>query len=323
MHHGLRISGMALAALTTLALLAGCDNSANRKTRIGVSIPAASHGWTGGVVWSAEETKKALEKEYPDVEVIIATAGNSAEQVDRIENLLARRPDALVVMSQEPGPITPVCANAKQQGTYLVVVSNPLTQPVSDLFVNGDNRSFGAAAAEAMGQLLGGQGDIVVMEGIPCPVNTDRVEAFRETLRAKYPKIRILDSQTAMWTAEKGLALMENFLQKYPQIDGVWAGDDDVLIGVLQAYHESKRTDVKAMVGGGGSKVMVKKVLDRDPLVRATVTYSPRMIETAIREALAGLRNGKKPLTGPEKIISSEIVTPENAAQHYFPNSVY
>ena len=310
-----------LFLLPVLVLLTGCSDSAAKKLKIGISIPAATHGWTGGVVWSAEQAKKNIEAANPDVEVIVTSSANTADQVNRIENLLARKVDALVVMAQEPGPVSSVCERAKKQGSYLVIVSNPIEKPVQDVFVNGDNRSFGAAAAETMGQLLGGQGDIVVMEGIPCPINTDRVSAFRKVLSEKYPKIRILESQTAGWNTEKGLALMENFLQKHKKIDGVWCGDDDVLIGALKAYQESKRRDVKCMVGGGGSKLIVKKILDRDPLVCGTVTYSPRMLEKGVDAALEGLRTGKTPRK--EIIIKSEIVTSETAAKYYFPDSVY
>lgn len=309
-----------LAAL--LLLVAGCGKDSGKKLRIGISIPAATHGWTGGVVWSAERAKKNLEAENPDLQVIVTSSANTADQVNRIENLIARNVDALVVLAQEPGPISDICAKAARQGIFLVVVSNPLDQPVQDVFVNGDNRSFGAAAAKAMGRILGGKGDILMMEGVPCPINTDRVESFRETLSKEFPGIRILESQAAWWNTEKGLSLMENYLQKYPKIDAVWAGDDDVLIGALKAYEESGRKDVKAMIGGGGSRKTVKRLLDGDPVVKATVTYSPRMLERGVEEALAGLRNGKK-AREKEVIIPSQIVTHENAKDHYFPDSVY
>lgn len=309
-----------LAALLLLA--SGCGKDSGKKLRIGISIPAATHGWTGGVVWSAERAKRNLEAENPDLQVIVTSSANTADQVNRIENLIARNVDALVVLAQEPGPISDICAKAARQGIFLVVVSNPLDQPVQDVFVNGDNRSFGAAAAKAMGRILGGKGDILMMEGVPCPINTDRVESFRETLSKEFPGIRILESQAAWWNTEKGLALMENYLQKYPKIDAVWAGDDDVLVGALKAYEESGRTDVKAMIGGGGSRKTVKRLLDGDPVVKATVTYSPRMLERGVEEALAGLRNGKK-AREKEVIIPSQIVTHENAREHYFPDSVY
>ena len=101
-----------------------------RKLKIGISVPSATHGWTGGVVWSATRAKQLLEQENADVEVIVTTGATTAEQADRIENLVARPVDALVMLCQEPGPLTPVCERAKAQGIYLVVVSNPLLKPV-------------------------------------------------------------------------------------------------------------------------------------------------------------------------------------------------
>lgn len=309
--------------LAIVAIFTGCGEQ-KKKIRIGISVPAASHGWTGGVVWNAQQEAKKIEAANPDVEVIVTTAQNTAEQVDRIENLLMRQVDALVVLSQEPGPLTEVCKRAKEKGVYLVIVSNPLSEPCQDVFVNGSNTSFGEASAEALGQILGGKGNILVMEGIPCPINTDRVTAFRKRLAEKYPGIRIMESQAAYWNTEKGLSLMENYLQKYKQIDAVWAGDDDVLKGAVQAYLESGRTDIKAITGGGGSKDTIKKIMDRDPIVRATVTYPPNMVAVGMQLALKGLRAGKK--TDPaekEVIIPSEVVTPENAKNFYFPDSVY
>jgi ribose transport system substrate-binding protein len=116
---------------------------------------------------------------------------------------------------------------------------------------------------------------------------------------------------------------MEKYLQKYGKVDGVWAGDDDVLIGALKAYKESKRKDVQVFVGGGGSKTIVKMVKENDPLVKATVTYPPRMIETGADLALKGLRNNKKNLDAKEVVVKSEIVTSANADKHYFPDSLY
>ena len=308
--------------LLIVALFSGC--SGRKKYRIGVSVPAATHGWTGGVVWNAKEAKKRIEAANQDVEVIVTTARDTAEQVDRIENLLVQHVDALVVLSQEPGPLNEVCKKAKAQGVYLVIVSNPLPEPCQDIFVNGSNTSFGEASAEALGQLLNGKGDILVMEGIPCPINTDRITAFRKRLAEKYPNIKIMESQPAYWNTEKGLSLMENYLQKHKKIDAVWAGDDDVLKGVIKAYQNSKRSDIKALTGGGGSKDIVKLVMDNDPVVRATVTYPPNMVAVGMDLALKGLRAGKQ--TAPEDkevIIPSEVVTPQNAKNFYFPDSVY
>ena len=250
--------------------------------------------------------------------------GISMKSPQLLQAMLTRNVKALVVMSQEPGPLTSVCERAKKQGVYLVIVSNPLDKNIQDVFVNGDNKSFGAMAAEAVGKLLKGKGNIVVMEGTQCPINTDRAGTFKKVIAEKFPGIKIMDSQPAHWNTEKGLLLMENYLQKFPRIDAVWAGDDDVLTGALKAYRESKRNDVKFFVGGGGAKGTVKMIMDNDPLVKATVTYSPAMISTGIEAALAGLRNGSRTPEGKKEIIiPSRIVVKENAAEYYFPTSIY
>lgn len=311
-----------IPALLIVIFVCGC--SARKKYRIGVSVPAATHGWTGGVVWNAKEAKKRIETANPDVEVILTMAQNTAEQVDHIENLLTQRVNALVVLSQEPGPLNEVCKKAKQNGIYFVNVSNPLPEPCQDIFVNGSNAGFGKASAEAMGKILNGKGNILVMEGIPCPINTERVTAFKNCLAEKYPGIKIMESQPAYWNTEQGLKLMETYLQKYKQIDAVWAGDDDVLKGVIKAYQESGRKDIKALTGGGGSKDIVKLILDKDPVVKATVTYPPNMVAVGMDLALKGLRaNHQTDPKEKEVIVPSEVVTSENAAKFYFPDSVY
>ncbi len=312
-----------LMAVALILMLASCSKSEEKKLRIGVSIPAADHGWTGGVVWSAEDAKTRLEASNPDLEIIISTARDATEQVSKIENLLVRNINALVVLPQEPGPLTNICETVKKNGILLVTVDRGLDKPIQDVNVAGDNAGFGRAAAQAIAKALDGKGDIVIMEGVPCVVNTDRVTAFREEI-TKYPEIKVLESQSANWDTEKGLKLMENFLQKYPKLDAVWCGDDDVLLGALKALTESGRKDVKLMLGGGGSKLVVKMVLDRDPIVNMTVTYPPKMIEDGILVAIAGLRNGGKVKDSESKIvIQSEIVNAENAQQYFFPDSIY
>ncbi len=312
----------ALACAAALFAAAGCGKKQDDgKIKVAISIPSADHGWTGGVVWWAEQVKREMEAKDPDVKVLISTARDSAEQVSKIENMLVQDVDALVLLPQEPAPLTGICEQAVKKGVYLVVVDRGLTKEVQNLTIAGDNAGFGRTCAEEMAKQLGGKGDILIMEGIPCEVNTLRVDAFREVMK-KYPGIRILESQTSYWSTEKGLKLMENFLQKYPKIDAVWAGDDDVLLGALKAYEESGRRDIKLMIGGGGAKSVVKKVLDRDPLVTFNVTYPPRMIAYGVEYAVAHLKG--KPKTGEKRVtIPADVITPKNAKFFYYPNSIY
>lgn len=314
-----------LMMLAALVILGGCGKEKKEGDkpvlRIGVSLPSQDHGWTGGVVWWAEKTKADMLAADNGVKVTVATAKDAGEQVNQIENLLVQGIDALVVLPHEPGPLTNICEQAVKQGVYLVVVDRNLDRPVQNLSVAGDNSGFGRACGETLVKHLGAAGKIVIMEGIPCQVNTDRVEAFRAEI-AKAPGIQVLDSQPAYWDTEKALKLMENFLQKHPQIDAVWTGDDDVLIGALKAYEESGRKDIKFFIGGAGSKTIVKKVLDKDPLIPFDVTYPPRMIAVGIENAVKYLK-GELPKETKNIVVPAEVITPANAKDFYFPDSVY
>ena len=314
----IRTCFFAAAAVFCCVLFAGCGQ-AEQKTKIGISIPAADHGWTGGVVYWANQAKKAIEAENPGYEVIVSTARDAAEQVDKVENLLVQGIKALVILPHEPGPLTAVCEQAAKQGVKLVVVDRGLTKDIADVTVSGDNPGFGRAGAQAIAKAINGKGNIVIMEGIPCVVNSDRVNAFKAEI-AKYPGIKILDSQAANWDTEKGMRLMENFLQKYQKIDAVWTGDDDVLLGALKAYEESKRSDVQSFVGGAGAKLIVKMVMDGHKLVRFDVTYPPKMIEVGARQAVALLKNVK---VEPRQIVPAEIIDQANAKDFYYPDSVF
>ena len=319
----MKIRFISISALCCAALvfLSGCGKKDDGKIRIGVSIPSADHGWTGGVVYWAEQTKKDFERKDPRIEIILSTARDSSEQVNKIENLMVQGIKALVVLPQEPAPLTGVCSQVKDRGIYLVVVDRGLEKNVQDLTVAGDNSEFGRRCAEEMAKRLKGKGNILIMEGVPCEVNTLRVNAFKNVMK-NYPDIKILESQTSNWSQEKGLKLMENFLQKYKQIDAVWAGDDDVLTGALKAYAESKRKDVKFFIGGGGAKAIVKRVLDKDPLVPVNVTYPPRMIAYGFEFAAAAAK-GKPTAKSKREVIPAEVITPANAKYFYQPNSPY
>jgi len=300
---------------------------AAEKIKVGVAIPSADHGWTGGIVWWAQKAIKDWTAKDPDVEFFLVTADSPAKQVGDVEDLMVKGIDALVILAHDSAPLTPVVEKAYNSNILVVSVDRGLTKPVEHIYVAGDNPGLGRVSAEWMAKELNYEGDIVVLEGIPCVINTERVEAFNEVM-AKYPKIRILDSQPAYWQTEKGLEIMENYLQKYRKIDAVWAQDDDILKGVLQAYRESGRSDIKIMLGGAGAKEMIKMLIDGHPLVKANVTYPPSMIATGISMAVMSLRgeelNGFYQHQIPSKIIlAAELVTPENALDYYEPDSIF
>jgi ribose transport system substrate-binding protein len=86
---------------------------------------------------------------------------------------------------------------------------------------------------------LGGKGKVVELTGTPGYVTAmQRHDGFVKAI-ANYPEIELLDSQPCNWDREKATQVMENFLVKYPDIDGVYACDAGAAIGALNAIKEA------------------------------------------------------------------------------------
>jgi ribose transport system substrate-binding protein len=334
------------AFIVLAALLAafGCANSnQEKKIKIGVSVPAADHGWTAGVGYWA----KAQMDRYPEVEWIYSTANEPAKQTSDIEDMMTQQVAGLVLLATEPNAIAPVAKQAKDRGIFIVSVdrgSDTLT-PTVDVFLEGDNKAFGRKSAEYMVERLQGKGKIVILRGIPSSVDTDRYEAAMKVFSAA-KGIEVLSAQPGMWSQQKALEVMQSYLASYPKIDAVWASDDDMALGAEKAIKEAGRMNQMWILGGAGMKDIVKRVMDKDPIYPADITYPPAMIAAGIDVAVAHLKDGniaaaagktpehlgitKEQLEqaaaqqGQKKItIDVFMISPENASKFYFPDSVF
>jgi ribose transport system substrate-binding protein len=101
----------------------------------------------------------------------------------------------------------------------------------------------------------------------------------------------------------------------------VWAQDDDIAIGVIEALAQVGRTEEMFVVGGAGMKEMIARVMEGDRLVPVNVLYPPAMIATAME--VTALRFVSNVPTLGRYILDSPLITQENAADYYFPDSPF
>ena len=312
---------VALTILCLTLLLIGSAAVAQDKVIIGVSIPSATHGWTGGVNYWARVTQERLQATYPNLEIILVTAGSAAEQANTLEDLYAiHNIDALVILPFESDPLTDPVDMLKQQGVFITVVDRGLTRAgIEDIYVAGDNPGMGRVSAEYMVEALGGKGDIVILRGIPTVIDNQRFDAFMEVIAET--EINVLDWQYAYWNRDDGFEVMQDFLARFPKIDAVWAQDDDIALGVIEAVKQAGREEELFIVGGAGMKEMIKRVMDGDRLIPVDVLYPPNMIATAME--VTALRYVSNAAILGHYILDATLVTPENAHLYYFPDSPF
>ena len=315
-------------ASATLAMVLGAGlmlappaASAQDPVKLGVSIPAATHGWAGGLNWHAQQAEQRLEEQYPNLDIVIVTARDAGSQANDLEDLVSIHSiDGLVVLPFESAPLTDPVREVKNQGKFVTVVDRGLTDPsIQDVYVAGNNPQMGKVSAQYMKEKLGGKGNIVVLRGIPTVIDNQRVDAFMEEIKGS--DINVLGMQYANWNRDDGFKVMQDFLTRFPEIDAVWAQDDDIALGVIEAVRQAGREDEMFIVGGAGMKDMVKRVMEGDKLIPVDVTYPPSMIADAMEITAKHLVEGTP--VEKEYIIESVLVTPENAEKYYFPDSPF
>ncbi len=310
-----------LGAIGLATLLAAVPAFAQETKVIAVSIPAADHGWTAGVVYHAQKAAEEINAAFPNIEVVVKTSPSATAQVSALEDLSAtRQPDALVILPHSSEELTGPVQSVKDAGTFITVVDRGLTDPtIQDLYVAGDNIAVGSTTAKFLVENLGGKGDVVVLRGIPTVIDDERIQGFEEGLEGS--DINILDIQYANWNSDEAFSLMQDYLAKYPHIDAVWANDDDMLLGVLEAIEQSGRTEIKYALGGNGMKEIIEKVKAGDAMTPIETPYPPSMIKTAIYMTAAQF-NGQAPVRGTVKL-DAPLITQENADEYYFPDSPF
>ncbi|WP_111557596.1 ABC transporter substrate-binding protein [Paracoccus sediminilitoris] len=288
---------------------------------IGISIPAATHGWAGALNFHAERTVERLKEANPDLDFVLTTTSDPGQQVSDLEDMVATRGiDALVVLPFESEPLTGPIQRIADSGVWVTVVDRGLAQKgIEDLYVAGDNDSFGRTAGTYFADTLDEGAKIVVMRGIASTVDNERVAGFEAALDGS--GIEVLAMDHGNWNRDTAFNLMQDYLSRFPEIDAVWAADDDMAVGALAAIEQAGREGEMIVVGGAGMKEMVDRIRNNDETVPVNVTYPPAMISTAIEMTAMGLTSGA-PFSG-DFIIASQLITPENAEDFYFEDSPY
>ena len=310
-----------VVAAAALAVLGAADRAQAKDYTIGVSVPTADHGWAGGIIFHAERVAKLLMAEHPGLRVIVKTSSDPVSQANALEDLTTQGMDALVILPIDPNPLVNAIKEVKSHGTFVTLVDRSPTvndSSVRNVYIAGNNYGLGVAAGEYIKKNTP-DAQIVVIRGLPIPIDQERQTGFDNAIKGS--NVKVLQKQYGNWSRDDAFKVMQNFLTKFSHIDVVWCQDDDMGVGVLEAIKQSKRTDIKYIIGGAGSKEFIKKVLDGDKMVPVDVLYPDTMVSTAMEITAAHLLD--KVTVAGTYVLDATLVTPSNAKDYYFPDSPF
>jgi ribose transport system substrate-binding protein len=180
-------------------------------------------------------------------------------------------------------------------------------------FSGPDNVTQGARSADLLCEALGGEGRVVQISGQPGYTTAiERASGFEDRLPEVCPNVELVETQPGDWNREKSQTVMEAFLVKYDDIDGVYAGDDNMGIGALNAAVAAGRAEGIAFVGATNFAVGYDAMAEG--LYYGSIYQSPvDDAEAALATALAVLAGEEVPFLN---YFDTPKITQENMDQY-------
>jgi len=257
-----------LAALQLLAFASACNRSG--KKQIGVVPKGRAHLFWQSV--HAGAAKAALET---DVEIIWngpSTETDYTGQIQIVEAMINRRVDAICLAPIDKQAMVGVVERAAAAKIPVVIFDSSVDSEKFVSQVATDNYAAGALAAERMGEILGGKGKVVVVAVQPGAASTmAREQGFEDKLKSAFPEIAIADKRFGMADFAKSLAVAENMLTAFPDVEGLFASNESSAAGAAQAL-KSRKGKTK-MVGFDWSPTLLDDL--RAGLIDSLVAQHP------------------------------------------------
>ena len=246
-------------------------------------------------------------------------AGSAAKQVSDVDNMIAQGVDVIFLPPREEQPLLPAVMRAKQAGIPVFLIDRSVDPNVAKAgedyvtFIGSDFVDQGRRAAEWLVEATGGKGTIIELEGTTgsSPAN-DRKKGFDDVI-AQHPEMKIVASQTGDFARDKGRTVMETLLQAHPDATAVYAHNDEMAIGAIQALEAAGRKPGQdiTVVSIDGTRDALQAIIDGK--MGATVESSPFFGPVSC-ETMKKYAEGQ-PIE-PWVKVEDRMFTKDNAAEH-------
>ena len=289
--------------------------------RIAFAAQGTSNAWSAlmdaHAYWYVEELGEDVVSE-----LLYGDAQASADvQVPQVEDLLAQEPDALILVPMGAAALSAPVERAMMQGVPVVLcasaveTNNFVTEVGTNLWV------VGASLAQYVVDQIGGEGDLLVMTGIPGVTTSDIMEEGAMAVFEANPGINLLDVQPGYWSPADAKGIMETWLVQYgDEVDGIWSGGAQMSQGIISAYLDAGM-DIPPIGGGEWQNGFLRLAIEHEINYLAW-QYPNAMITLCIDAALQVLAGEPTPrfIDFVGKIENSDPFTDEQGLEYFRPD---
>lgn len=253
----------------------------NADMKIGFSISTLNNPFFVTLSDGAKEKAKELGASL----TVIDAQDDAAKQASDVEDLIQQDVDLILINPTDSAAVVTAVESANSAGIPVITVDRTAEGGEVVSHIASDNAAGGKLAGEYLVELVGDGAKVAELEGVSGSSSArDRGAGFNE---AAADKLDIVARQTANFNRAEGLTVMENILQANPDVKGVFAHNDEMALGALEAVAASGK-DV-FVIGFDATEDAVKAV--EEGKLAGTVAQKPEMIgEKAVEAAVQSLQ---------------------------------
>ena len=241
-----------------------------------------------------EQAFVAAAEANDDVEVVVLDAGGDvARQIAQMEDLIQQNVDAIIIWPTNGEAVIPAVRQASQADIPVIVTNSNIAEQGFDFvssFSGPDNITQGSRSAEIMCDRfkdlgIADEARVVEITGQPGYTTAiERSDGFQDRLPEVCPNVELVESQPGDWNREKSQQVMEAYLVKYDDIDGVYSGDDNMGVGALNAAKAAGRDGI-VFVGATNFAVGYEAMAEGDywgSIYQSPVDDAEAALQTAV-----------------------------------------
>lgn len=267
--------------------------------KIGLSVSTLNNPFflslKDGVV--AEAKKHGMET------IVVDAQNDSAKQSNDVDDLMQKGVNVLLINPTDSAAISTVVQSANSLGIPVITLDRSADKGDVKALVASDNVKGGRMAAEFIEKTVGKGAKVVELEGVAgASATRERGKGFHEVADKD---LNVVAKQTADFDRTKGLNVMENLLQAHPEVQAVFAHNDEMALGAIEAIQSSGKNI--PVVGFDGNEDALKSI--KDGKLTATVAQQPDLIGQMAVQAAYDVLQGKtveKSIPAPLKLVTKE-----------------
>lgn len=297
-----------ISLLTAVLLIASChrDTQQEGSPVIALVVKTLNHPFFIDMEQGARKAAEAA-----GVRLVVQGAERELDvekQMQIIENLIETKVNALCVTPSGSKEIVPAILKANKAGIPVIIVDTQVDQQTLHsaggsvaTFIGSDNLEGGKLAGQYIADRLQGRGYVAILEGIPGHETSDsRLKGFRSVIE-RFNAITIVGSQTANWERDQGYNVFQNMLQSHPRVQALFACNDLMALGAVEAIAAARKTG-NIIVVGFDALADAKVAIKNNQMAASVIQYPSEMGRLAVEHAVTLLRGESIPAFIPVKI---------------------